>query len=111
MIFHDFPNAIFFAPRFDMEEQKTGLQPYFEGSAAPPPERVTVALEMDADVLEWFKAQPLDWQREINNAARFVMDMSSQPVPPIEVYEADFFETAGPDPARNADRIEHDFIP
>jgi hypothetical protein len=65
---------------------------------------------MDADVLEWFKAQPLDWQREINNAARFVMDMSGQPVPPIEVYEADF-ETAGPDPARNADRIEYDFVP
>jgi hypothetical protein len=71
-----------------MDAQKPGLQPDFEGSATP----------------------PLDWQREINNAARFVMDMSSQPVPPIEAYEADF-ETAGPDPARYADRIAHDFIP
>ena len=93
-----------------MEAPKPELAPEFKRSNAPPPERVTVTLDMDADVLEWFKAQPLDWQREINNAARFVMDMSSQPVPPIEVYEADF-ETAGPDPARDADTIDHDFIP
>ena len=47
------------------------------------------------------------------------MDMSNQPVPPIEAYEAEFDlsaalaqeETAGPDPARNADRIAHDFVP
>ena len=69
-----------------------------------------IIFDIDADILAWLKAQPLDWQREINNAARFVMDMSSQPVPPIEVYEADF-ETAGPDPERNADRIAHDFVP
>jgi uncharacterized protein (DUF4415 family) len=103
-----------------MEAQKPELAPEFERSNAPPPdlspealaqgERVTVTLDIDADVLEWMKAQPLDWQREINNAARFVMDMSNQPVPPIEVYEAEF-DTAGPDPARNADRIAHDFIP
>ena len=66
-----------------------------------PPGRASVHLRIDSDVLEWFKAQPLDWQREINNAARFVMDMSGQPVPPIEVYEADF----------DLDKIEHDFIP
>jgi hypothetical protein len=45
---------------------------------------------------------------------RFVTDMSSQPAPPIEAYEIDahFAEPeAGPDPARNADRIEHDFVP
>jgi BrnA antitoxin of type II toxin-antitoxin system len=95
-----------------MEAPKTGLQPEFEGSAAPPPERVTVTLDIDADVLEWLKAQPLDWQREINNAARFIMDMSSQPVPPIEVYEdAARWEIAGPDPARNADRIDNEFTP
>ena len=48
----------------------------------PVPPKASVSLRIDADVLEWFKGQPLDWQREINNAARFVMDMSSQPVPP-----------------------------
>ena len=84
-----------------MDAPKPELAPEFDREAAPPPERVTVELELDADVLEWFKAQPLDWQREINNAARFVMDMSGQPVPPIEVYEADF----------DLDKIEHDFIP
>jgi hypothetical protein len=93
-----------------MEEQKPELAPEFEATAAPPPvSRVTVTLDIDADILEWLKAQPLDWQREINNAARFVMDMSSQPVPPIEVYEAEF-QTAGPDLVRDADRIERDFI-
>lgn len=58
------------------------LQTEFEATAAPEPARVTVTLDIDADILEWLKAQPLDWQREINNAARFVMDMSNQPVPP-----------------------------
>jgi len=33
-----------------MEEQNSKLAPEFEGSAAPPPERVTVTLEMDADI-------------------------------------------------------------
>jgi uncharacterized protein (DUF4415 family) len=37
---------------------------------------VTVALDMDADVLEWFKAQPTEWQRELNNLARFFMETS-----------------------------------
>ena len=95
-----------------MEEQNSKLAPEFEGRAAPPPERVTVTLDIDADILEWLKAQPLDWQREINNAARFVMDMTSQPVPPIEAYEdAARWEIAGPDPARNADKIDNEFIP
>src|SRR4051794_22332310 len=95
-----------------MDAPKNELAPEFEATAAPPPERVSVTLDLDADILEWLRAQPLDWQREINNAARFVMDMSSQPVPPIEAYEDEAnYETAGPDPARNADRIDHDFIP
>jgi hypothetical protein len=73
---------------------------------------VTVTLDIDADILEWLKAQPLDWRREINNAARFVMDMTSQPVPPIEAYEdAARWEIEGPDPDRNADRIDNEFIP
>jgi BrnA antitoxin of type II toxin-antitoxin system len=95
-----------------MEAPKLGLAPEFERSNAPPPERVTVTLDIDADILDWLKAQPLDWQREINNAARFVMDMSNQPVPPVEVYDdAARWESAGPDTARNADRIAHDFVP
>jgi hypothetical protein len=106
-----------------MEEKNSELLPRFEQSAAPPPERVTVTLDMDADLLDWLKQQPLGWQREINNAARFIMDMSNQPVPPPpdDALEPDFDlspealaqgeEMAGPDPARNADRIAHDFIP
>lgn len=35
---------------------------------------MTVTLDIDAEVLEWLKAQPLDWQTEINNLARFYMD-------------------------------------
>lgn len=96
-----------------MEEQNAGLRPEFEGNAAPPPERVTVTLEMDADLLAWLKAQPLGWQTEIINAARFVMDMSNAPFPPPldDAWEPVFEETAGPDPARNADKIAHDFVP
>jgi uncharacterized protein (DUF4415 family) len=57
-----------------MEEKNSDpLQTQFEGSAAPPPERVTVSLDLDADLLQWVKTQPLDWQREVNNAVRFIM--------------------------------------
>jgi hypothetical protein len=96
-----------------MEEQNSKLAPEFERSTAPPPpERVTVTLDIDADVLEWAKAQPLGVQGEINSAMRFMMDMSGQPVPPVEVYEdAARWEIAGPDPARNADRIDNEFLP
>jgi hypothetical protein len=46
----------------------------FTAAAAPEstPERVTVTLDLDADVLEWLKAQPLGWQHELNNLARFL---------------------------------------
>src|SRR4051794_24433279 len=97
-----------------MEEQKTELQPQFQPAAAPPPpERVTVTLEIDSDVLTWLKAQPTEWQREINNLTRFFMETNL-------VRETDFeeaagpeqeFDTAGPDPARNADKIDYDFMP
>lgn len=101
MILHNFPNASL-ALKPAMDAQKPNLAPEFEGRAAPPPERVTVTLDIDADILAWLKAQPLDWQREINNAARFVMDMSSQPVPPVEVYDdAARWEIAGPRHRRN----------
>jgi uncharacterized protein (DUF4415 family) len=75
-----------------MEEQKSELlQTEFEGSAAPPPERVTVTLEMDADLLHWLKGQPLGWQHELNNLARFYMETSNAPVPPPhDDHEADF---------------------
>jgi hypothetical protein len=96
-----------------MEAPKNELQPSFEPAAAPPPERVTVTLDLDAEVLEWLKAQPLDWQTEINNLTRFFMETSL-------IREAAFeeaagpeheLETAGPDPTRNADKIDNDFIP
>jgi len=96
-----------------MEEHKPELASEFEATAAPP-QRVTVTVDIDADILAWLRQQPLGVQGEINSSMRFIMDMSSQPVPPIEAYEADthFAEPeAGPDTGRNADRIEHDFIP
>lgn len=93
------------------EEKKSNLAPEFEGSAAPP-QRVTVTLDLDADVVEWLKAQPLDWQRELNNLARFWMDTSNIPVPPPEAYDDEAnYETAGPDADRHADRIDNDFVP
>jgi len=65
-----------------MEAQNPELSPEFEGSAAPPPERVTVTLEMDADILAWLKGQPRNWQTEINATMRFFMETSNAPVPP-----------------------------
>ena len=96
-----------------MDAQNPGLLPEFQGSAAPPPEQVTVSLKLDADLLQWLQAQPLGWEREIINAARFVMDMSNAPLPPPldDAWEPVFEETAGPDPVRNADKIAHDFVP
>jgi len=48
---------------------------------------VTVTLDIDAHVLDWLKAQPLDWRREINNLARFYMETSNQPVPPPHEFD------------------------
>jgi hypothetical protein len=93
--------------------EREHLQSEFEATAAPP-RRVTVPVELDADLVEWLETQPLGLQREINSAVRFIMDMSSQPVPPVDAYEFDarFTEPeAGPDLVRDADRIEHDFAP
>ena len=74
-----------------MEEQKNELLPAFEGSAAPPPERVSVTLDLDADLLHWLKGQPRDWQTEINSTMRFFMETSNAPVPPsYPESEADF---------------------
>jgi uncharacterized protein (DUF4415 family) len=80
-----------------MEEQKTGLLPEFEGNAAPPPERVRVTLDRDADLLTWLQAQPTDWQREINNLGRFFMETSNAPTPPPHPdIEADYIPDFNP---------------
>jgi len=67
-----------------LERENEQLPAEFEQAAAPapPPERVRVTLEIDADLLAWLKAQPTDWQREINNTVRFFMETSTAPVPP-----------------------------
>jgi hypothetical protein len=93
-----------------MEEQKSELlQSEFQPAAAPPPERVTVTLDLDADVVEWLKAQPLGLQGELSSLSRFFMDSSTAP---REAYDdAARWEIEGPDPARNADRIDNEFIP
>src|SRR5271166_834260 len=59
-----------------MEAPKNELQPSFEPAAAPPPKRVTVTLDLDADLLAWLKEQPADWRQEINNTMRFFMETS-----------------------------------
>jgi hypothetical protein len=96
-----------------MDAPKPELRPDFEGSAAPPPERVTVTLDIDADILAWLKEQPTDWQREINNLTRFFMETNL-------IREAACEEAAGPEheiqdrrtgPGPNAARIAHDFVP
>jgi len=96
-----------------MEAPKNELSSLFEPVTAPPPERVTVTLEIDTDILAWLKQQPTDWQREINNLTRFFMETNV-------IREAAFeeaagpeheLETAGPDPERSADRIDNEFIP
>jgi len=103
-----------------MEAPKNELSPSFEPAAAPPPPEpapakagVTVTLDLDADVLAWLQEQPTDWRQELNNLARFYMETSlirdeafkdaASPEHEIQV--------EGPDPARNASKIDHDFIP
>ena len=58
------------------------LQTDFQATAAQPPERVTVSLDLDADLLTWLKGQPRDWQTKINTTMRFFMETSNAPVPP-----------------------------
>jgi hypothetical protein len=89
-------------------EREEQLKPEFAATAAP--DRVTVTLQLPADLAAWLKEQPLGLEGEIVSTMQFFRDASSQPVPPIEAYEAEF-HTAGPDLVRDADRIERDFIP
>ena len=71
-----------------MSEQEQ-LPAEFTAAAAPEstPERVTVTLDIDADVLEWLKARPLAWQHELNTLARFYMETSNQPIPPPHEFD------------------------
>jgi uncharacterized protein (DUF4415 family) len=106
-----------FALKPGMKAPKNELQPSFEPAASPPrqarPARVTVTLDLDADVVEWLRAQPIGLQPELNNLARFYMETTL-------IREAAFEDAAGSDeeiqieglaPARNASKIDHDFIP
>jgi uncharacterized protein (DUF4415 family) len=69
------------------DKQSEPLQTEFDATAAPDPTRVTVTLDMDADLLAWLKAQPTDWQREINNTMRFFMETSAAPAKPRKRYD------------------------
>jgi uncharacterized protein (DUF4415 family) len=112
MIFLQFFGCIF-RTKPAMEAPKNELAPLFEPAAAPPPRPVTVTLDLDADVLDWLREQPTDWQRELNNLARFFMETSMVRQTAFEEAAGpeNELETAGPDPARNADKIDNDFIP
>ena len=98
-----------------MEAPKNELAPEFQPAAAPQPRRVTVTLDLDADLLDWLKEQPTGWKEEINNTMRFFMETSlirEQAFAEAAGLEnADELDTAGPDPARNASKIDCDFIP
>ena len=98
-----------------MEAPKNELAPEFQPAAAPPPERVAVTLDLDADLLTWLKEQPTDWRQEINNTMRFFMETSlirEQAFADVAGRDhADELETAGPDLARDASRIDSEFIP
>jgi uncharacterized protein (DUF4415 family) len=104
-----------------MDAPKNELQPSFEPAAAnlprqrtAPPARVTVTLDLDADLVEWFSAQPIGLQPELNNLARFYMETSlirEEAFKDAPGSEPEHWESAGPDPARNADKIAHDFVP
>jgi uncharacterized protein (DUF4415 family) len=74
------------------DKKSEPLQTEFDTTAAPAQAcpgagrgRVTVTLEMDADLLAWLKLQPTDWQREINNTMRFFMETSN--APPGKAYD------------------------
>jgi hypothetical protein len=54
------------------------------------PERVTVTLDLDADVLDWLQEQP-GWRREINDLLRSYMETSL-------IREAAFEEAAAASP-------------
>jgi uncharacterized protein (DUF4415 family) len=89
LIFFAISGCNLFALKPDDGPTKTRIYCLNSRGAAPPEPapakggaRVTVTLDIDADVLDWLKGQPLDWQREINNLARFYMETSNQPVPP-----------------------------
>ena len=98
-----------------MEAPKTELAPEFQPAAAPPQKRVTVTLDLDADLLDWLKEQPMGWQQEINNTMRFFMETSlireQAFADAAGLDRADELDTAGPDPARNASKIDSEFIP
>ena len=70
---------------------------------------MTVTVDLDPDVVEWLKAQPLGLQGELSNLARFFMDSSTAPV---EAYDdAARWESRDRTRPRNASKIDNDFIP
>lgn len=50
----------------------------FNEQATPAPEKQTVSLALDADVVAWFQQQAarsgIDWQKDMNGVLRFYMD-------------------------------------
>jgi uncharacterized protein (DUF4415 family) len=98
---------VFIVPQFSFwkahmtDKKSEPLQTEFDATAAPPacklapaeaggagsaPSRVSVTLDMDADLLAWLMMQPTDWQREINNTMRFFMETSAAPASPRKPY-------------------------
>ena len=95
-----------------MEEQKNELQPSFQ-SASTPIRGVTVTLDLDADVLDWLRAQSTDWRQELNDLARFYMDTSQAREEAFAEASGSLgdLKTGGPRPARNPSKRDHDFSP
>ncbi|HZG53732.1 MAG TPA: BrnA antitoxin family protein [Pyrinomonadaceae bacterium] len=45
------------------------------------PDKVSVTINVDADVLEWFRAQGAEFQQRINAALRIYADAHKEPLP------------------------------
>lgn len=46
-----------------------------------PQPKVRVAMEMDADILEWFKAETEDWEAQIQTALRLYVETHKSYLP------------------------------
>jgi hypothetical protein len=88
------------------------LPPSFQpAAAAPPPRTAKVTFDLDADVAEWFGP---GLQRELNDLARFYMETSlirEQVYKDVFAQPEHEIQVEGPAPARNASKIDFEFIP
>ncbi len=59
-----------------IQQDAPGLPDDFRQAAAPAERRERVTLEIDADVMEFLRAEGSDWRRQVNELLRFFKDTS-----------------------------------